>query len=78
MVVQVMLGSVNNRSRFRFGSDFSSRFGLGSVSDLVVVQGYCRMHANKSCLGNDITRSYIASLAQEYSGYFFKAMARLE
>ncbi|KAM0027700.1 hypothetical protein Hdeb2414_s0019g00543211 [Helianthus debilis subsp. tardiflorus] len=29
---------------------------------------YCRMHASESRLGNDITKSYIASFAQEYSG----------
>ncbi|KAJ0438202.1 hypothetical protein HanHA300_Chr16g0611231 [Helianthus annuus] len=31
---------------------------------------YCRTHASKSSLGNDITKSYIASFAQEYSGEF--------
>ncbi|KAM0040387.1 hypothetical protein Hdeb2414_s0012g00393271 [Helianthus debilis subsp. tardiflorus] len=31
---------------------------------------YCRMHVSKSSLGNDITKSYIASFAQEYSGEF--------
>ncbi|KAJ0614641.1 hypothetical protein HanIR_Chr02g0064711 [Helianthus annuus] len=31
---------------------------------------YCRMHASESRHGNDITKSYIASYAQEYSGYF--------
>ncbi|KAM0026761.1 hypothetical protein Hdeb2414_s0020g00561881 [Helianthus debilis subsp. tardiflorus] len=28
------------------------------------------MHASESHLGNDITKSYLASFAQEYSGYF--------
>ncbi|MFS7912733.1 hypothetical protein Hanom_Chr02g00133341 [Helianthus anomalus] len=28
------------------------------------------MHASKSRLGNDITKSYIPSFAQEYSGEF--------
>ncbi|KAF5756118.1 hypothetical protein HanXRQr2_Chr17g0810841 [Helianthus annuus] len=31
---------------------------------------YCRMHASKSSLRNDITKSYLASFAQEYSGEF--------
>ncbi|KAJ0580786.1 hypothetical protein HanHA300_Chr04g0133351 [Helianthus annuus] len=31
---------------------------------------YCRMHASKSSLGNDIIKSYIASFAQEYPGEF--------
>ncbi|KAM0031038.1 hypothetical protein Hdeb2414_s0017g00503941 [Helianthus debilis subsp. tardiflorus] len=30
------------------------------------------MHASKSSLGNDIAKSYIASLAQEYSGCISK------
>ncbi|KAM0005202.1 hypothetical protein Hdeb2414_s0217g00836691 [Helianthus debilis subsp. tardiflorus] len=30
------------------------------------------MHASKSSLGNDITKSYLASFAQEYSGCFSK------
>ncbi|MFS7929025.1 hypothetical protein Hanom_Chr04g00327721 [Helianthus anomalus] len=30
------------------------------------------MHASKSSLGNDITKSYIASFAQEYSGRISK------
>ncbi|KAJ0766100.1 hypothetical protein HanPI659440_Chr08g0311591 [Helianthus annuus] len=38
---------------------------------------YCRMHASKSSLGNDIMKSYIASFAQEYSVYFSETMARL-
>ncbi|KAM0059723.1 hypothetical protein Hdeb2414_s0005g00184501 [Helianthus debilis subsp. tardiflorus] len=39
---------------------------------------YCRMHVSESRLGNDITKSYIASFAQEYSGYFSENMAQLE
>ncbi|KAJ0576324.1 hypothetical protein HanIR_Chr05g0223081 [Helianthus annuus] len=31
------------------------------------------MHASESSLGNDITKSYIASFAQEYSGCFSKS-----
>ncbi|KAM0057375.1 hypothetical protein Hdeb2414_s0005g00157471 [Helianthus debilis subsp. tardiflorus] len=31
---------------------------------------YCRMHASESHLGSDITKSYLASFAQEYSGCF--------
>ncbi|KAM0070993.1 hypothetical protein Hdeb2414_s0001g00019761 [Helianthus debilis subsp. tardiflorus] len=30
------------------------------------------MHASKSSLGNNIAKSYIASFAQEYSGYSSK------
>ncbi|KAM0043575.1 hypothetical protein Hdeb2414_s0010g00342841 [Helianthus debilis subsp. tardiflorus] len=30
------------------------------------------MHASKSSLGNDITKSYLASFAQEYLGCFSK------
>ncbi|KAJ0549593.1 hypothetical protein HanHA300_Chr07g0235561 [Helianthus annuus] len=30
------------------------------------------MHASESRLGNDVTKSYIASLAQEYSGCIYK------
>ncbi|KAM0049761.1 hypothetical protein Hdeb2414_s0008g00289721 [Helianthus debilis subsp. tardiflorus] len=30
------------------------------------------MHASESSLGNDITKSYIASFAQEYSGCISK------
>ncbi|KAM0016116.1 hypothetical protein Hdeb2414_s0031g00709491 [Helianthus debilis subsp. tardiflorus] len=32
--------------------------------------GYCRMHASKPHLGNNITKLYLASYAQEYSGCF--------
>ncbi|MFS7948445.1 hypothetical protein Hanom_Chr06g00560111 [Helianthus anomalus] len=33
----------------------------------VVAAEYCRMYASESRLGNDITKSYIASFALEYS-----------
>ncbi|KAJ0501858.1 hypothetical protein HanRHA438_Chr11g0507651 [Helianthus annuus] len=33
---------------------------------------YCRMHASKSRLGNDIPKSYLTSSAQEYSGCISK------
>ncbi|KAJ0569870.1 hypothetical protein HanRHA438_Chr05g0218921 [Helianthus annuus] len=34
---------------------------------------YCRTHASEPRLGNDITKSYLASFAQEYSGCFSKS-----
>ncbi|XP_035842130.1 uncharacterized protein LOC110896620 [Helianthus annuus] len=33
---------------------------------------YCRMHASESHLGSDITKSHLASFAQEYSGCISK------
>ncbi|MFS7987225.1 hypothetical protein Hanom_Chr11g01019951 [Helianthus anomalus] len=39
---------------------------------------HCRIHASKSRLGNDITKSYLANFAQEYSGCISKTMERLE
>ncbi|KAJ0611884.1 hypothetical protein HanHA300_Chr01g0020881 [Helianthus annuus] len=33
---------------------------------------YCRMHASKSRLGNDIAKSYLTSFAHEYSGCISK------
>ncbi|KAM0031799.1 hypothetical protein Hdeb2414_s0017g00513151 [Helianthus debilis subsp. tardiflorus] len=35
-----------------------------------MVKEYCRMHASKSSLGNNITKSYLASFAHGNKGEF--------
>ncbi|KAJ0858344.1 hypothetical protein HanRHA438_Chr13g0600041 [Helianthus annuus] len=56
-----------------FGSNLRFLFRTSTQSNFTAFRHemeYCRMHASKSSLGNDIAKSYIASLAQEYSGEF--------
>ncbi|KAF5756012.1 hypothetical protein HanXRQr2_Chr17g0809611 [Helianthus annuus] len=64
--------SVN--TRVNSGQQKSTEVKDGQLKD----QEYCRTQASKSSLGNDITKSYIASFALEYSGCISEIMARLE